>query len=80
MYLLAAPPSSFNSIVFQTHLGLLNGAVLALIFPVLDTYTMPGEVRTRLSFVKRLSLYEGKVKKTFPIKRLSLYFHQGKTR
>jgi len=44
VYLLAAPPSPFNSIVFQTHLGLLNGAVLALIFPVLDTYTMPGEV------------------------------------
>lgn len=44
VYLLAAPPSPFNNIVFQTHLGLLNGAVLALIFPVLDTYTMPGEV------------------------------------
>jgi len=44
VYLLAAPPSPSNSIVFQTHLGLLNGAVLALLFPVLDTYTMPGEV------------------------------------
>merc|ERR1711990_67652 len=44
VYLMAAPPSPFNSIVFQTHLGLLNGAVLALIFPVLDTYTMPGEM------------------------------------
>jgi len=44
VYLMAAPPSPSTSIVFQTHLGLLNGAVLALIFPVLDTYTMPGEV------------------------------------
>ena len=41
---MAAPPSTFTGVVFQTHLGLLNGAVAALLFPVLDTYIMPGEV------------------------------------
>ena len=44
VYLLASPPSPSTTITFQTHLGLLNGAVLALLFPVLDTYVMPGEV------------------------------------
>ena len=44
VYLLAAPHSPSKSIIFQAHLGLLNGAVVALIFPVLDTYIMPGEV------------------------------------
>ena len=44
VFLMAAPPSAFTGVVFQTHLGLLNGAVAALLFPVLDTYIMPGEV------------------------------------
>ena len=44
VFLMAAPPSLSTSIIFQAHLGLLNGAVVALIFPVLDTYIMPGEV------------------------------------
>jgi len=44
VYLMAAPPSAFTGVVFETHLGLLNGAVAALLFPVLDTYVMPGEV------------------------------------
>ena len=44
VFLMAAPPSTFTGVVFQTHLGLLNGAVAALLFPVLDTYIMPGEV------------------------------------
>ena len=30
--------------VIRLHLGLLNGAVLAILFPVLDTYTLPLEV------------------------------------
>ena len=41
---MAAPTSAFTGVVFETHLGLLNGAVAALLFPVLDTYIMPGEV------------------------------------
>ena len=41
---MAAPASAFTGVVFETHLGLLNGAVAALLFPVLDTYVMPGEV------------------------------------
>ena len=44
VYLMAAPASAFTGVVFETHLGLLNGAVAALLFPVLDTYVMPGEV------------------------------------
>ena len=52
VYLMAAPPSAFTGVVFQTHLGLLNGAVAALLFPVLDTYTMPGEVSKAIKAVK----------------------------
>ena len=49
---MAAPPSAFTGVVFQTHLGLLNGAVAALLFPVLDTYVMPGEVSKAIKAVK----------------------------
>ena len=45
VYLLAAPASSTTLTMFRTHLGLLNGAVLALLFPVTDAYKLPGEVR-----------------------------------
>ena len=45
VYLLAAPASSTTLTIFRTHLGLLNGAVLALLFPVTDAYKLPGEVR-----------------------------------
>ena len=44
VYLLAAPASASSLVVFRTHLGLLNGAVLALLFPVTDAYSLPGEV------------------------------------
>ena len=44
VYLLAAPASTSSLIVFRTHLGLLNGALLALLFPVTDAYSLPGEV------------------------------------
>ena len=44
VYLLAAPASASSLLVFRTHLGLLNGAVLALLFPVTDAYSLPGEV------------------------------------
>jgi len=43
VYLLAAPASASSLVVFRTHLGLLNGAVLALLFPVTDAYSLPGE-------------------------------------
>ena len=52
VYLMAAPPSAFTGVVFETHLGLLNGAVAALLFPVLDTYVMPGEVSKAIKAVK----------------------------
>jgi hypothetical protein len=44
MYLLAAPPNKYTNTIFRTHLGLLNGAVLALLFPDFEFYTLPGEV------------------------------------
>ena len=44
VYLLAAPASASSLVVFRTHLGLLNGALLALLFPVTDAYSLPGEV------------------------------------
>ena len=44
VYLLAAPASTSSLIIFRTHLGLLNGALLALTFPVTDAYSLPGEV------------------------------------
>ena len=44
VYLLAAPASSTTLTIFRTHLGLLNGAALALLFPVTDAYNLPGEV------------------------------------
>lgn len=34
IYLLAAPPSKFVTTVFRVHLNFLNGAVLAILFPV----------------------------------------------
>ena len=52
VYLMAAPASAFTGVVFETHLGLLNGAVAALLFPVLDTYVMPGEVSKAIKAVK----------------------------
>ena len=52
VYLMAAPTSAFTGVVFETHLGLLNGAVAALLFPVLDTYVMPGEVSKAIKAVK----------------------------
>ena len=58
VYLMAAPPSAFTGVVFQTHLGLLNGAVAALLFPVLDTYVMPGEVSKAIMAVKVKTLVQ----------------------
>ena len=37
IYLLAAPPSSLVTKLFRVHINLLNGAILALLFPVTNT-------------------------------------------
>jgi hypothetical protein len=37
IYLLAAPPSPSITPIFRVHLNCLNGAVLALLFPVTNT-------------------------------------------
>ncbi|XP_066967701.1 transmembrane protein 164 [Macrobrachium rosenbergii] len=44
IYLLAAPPSQFVTTVFRVHLNFLNGAVLALLFPVTNSRLLPFEV------------------------------------
>ncbi|XP_063853538.1 transmembrane protein 164-like isoform X2 [Scylla paramamosain] len=44
IYLLAAPPSRFVTAVFRVHLNFLNGAVLALVFPVTNSRQLPFEV------------------------------------
>ncbi|XP_045109659.1 transmembrane protein 164-like isoform X2 [Portunus trituberculatus] len=44
IYLLAAPPSRFVTAVFRVHLNFLNGAVLALIFPVTNSRQLPFEM------------------------------------
>lgn len=37
IYLLAAPPSPLVTKVFRVHVNFLNGAILALLFPVTNT-------------------------------------------
>ncbi|KAK3872205.1 hypothetical protein Pcinc_022709 [Petrolisthes cinctipes] len=44
IYLLGAPPSRVVTTVFRVHLNFLNGAVLALIFPVTNSRLLPFEV------------------------------------
>ncbi|KAF2364032.1 Transmembrane protein 164 [Trinorchestia longiramus] len=43
IYLLAAPPSRFVTIMFRVHLNYLNGAILAILFPVTNTRVLPFE-------------------------------------
>jgi len=44
IYILASPPSVHTQSIYRVHIGLLNGAVLAILFPVTDTQTQPFEV------------------------------------
>ena len=44
VYLLAAPPSPSTHLIFSAHLGLLSGALQAVLFPVTNTYRLAGEV------------------------------------
>merc|ERR1719244_419494 len=44
IYLMAARPTPATGTLFRVHIGLLNGALLALLFPVLDTYKFPFEI------------------------------------
>ncbi|XP_076064555.1 transmembrane protein 164 isoform X2 [Oratosquilla oratoria] len=44
IYLLAAPPSKFVTTLFRVHLNFLNGAVLAIVFPVTNSRLLPFEV------------------------------------
>ncbi|XP_037089972.1 transmembrane protein 164-like [Pollicipes pollicipes] len=41
--LLAIPPSKYTTIIFRIHLNFMNGAVLALLFPVTNTRLLPFE-------------------------------------
>lgn len=44
VYLLAAPPSPSTHLIFSAHLGLLSGALQAVLFPVTNTYRLAREV------------------------------------
>jgi len=44
IYLLAAPANKHTTTLFRVHLGFLNGAVLALLFPATDVYLLPFEL------------------------------------
>ncbi|XP_043196316.1 transmembrane protein 164-like isoform X2 [Amphibalanus amphitrite] len=41
--LLTIPPSKYSTIIFRIHLNFMNGAVLALLFPVTNTRLLPFE-------------------------------------
>jgi len=44
IYLLAAPANKHTTTMFRVHIGFLNGAVLALVFPPTEGYVLPGQV------------------------------------
>ncbi|XP_023329587.1 transmembrane protein 164 [Eurytemora carolleeae] len=44
VFLLAAPVNQYTARLYRIQLGVLNGALLALIFPVTDTYSLPFEI------------------------------------
>uniref|UniRef100_A0A6A7G939 Transmembrane protein 164-like n=1 Tax=Hirondellea gigas TaxID=1518452 RepID=A0A6A7G939_9CRUS len=43
IYLLAAPPSRFVTVLFRIHINYLNGAALAMLFPVTNSRLLPAE-------------------------------------
>ncbi|XP_021944465.1 transmembrane protein 164 isoform X2 [Folsomia candida] len=54
IYLLAATPSRFVTALFRIHLNFLNGALLALVFPVTNTLFLPFE--TEIYFIQHFMM------------------------
>jgi hypothetical protein len=46
IYILVSPPSKLVTAVFRIQLHCLNGATIAILFPILNTRTMPFETQT----------------------------------